>query len=160
MKRGKYRSAKRGWYKLLNPEKFIKPIDEHMQSYKNGFIEYKSSLELKAYKYCDRNSDVVSFSIESFPIRYQKPSDNLIHRYYPDIFLEFKTGHKFIIEIKSKSETVPPKPPKKTTQKSIKRHREALLTYKINKAKWNAAKKFAEMNDMKFLIITEDQLIN
>ena len=57
-----------GWYKLVHPEKFIKQLDEHMQSMKiqeDGiFIEYKSSLELKFIKYCEMNSNVVKFSLE------------------------------------------------------------------------------------------------
>ena len=52
----------KGWYRLIYPEKFIKQLDEHMQSSKitkDGiFIEYKSSLELKFIKYCEMNSNI------------------------------------------------------------------------------------------------------
>jgi hypothetical protein len=48
-----YKNVKQGWYELLNPKKFIKPIDEHMKSFKDGKVNYKSSLELNGIRYCD-----------------------------------------------------------------------------------------------------------
>jgi hypothetical protein len=153
-------NAKQGWYKLLNAEKFKKPIDEYMKSYRDGHVNYKSSLELIAIKYADFNKHIVSWSLEPFAIKYIKPSDNKVHRYYIDLFIEFKTGEKFIVEIKPKSQTVPPKPPKKKTQsqKSIINYQNALMVYRINQAKWEAAKEFAELNNMCFIFLTEDEL--
>ena len=48
-----YKNVKQGWYNLLNAAKFQKLIDEHMKSFKDGKVNYKSSLELKAIRYCD-----------------------------------------------------------------------------------------------------------
>ena len=148
----------KGWYKLLNPDKFIKPIDEHMQSYKNGHIYYRSSLELKAFRYADFNKHIANFSIEPFAIPYLKPSDGKMHRYYIDLFLVFSTGDRFLVEIKSKSETIEPKKSKSKTTKSLYRYQQAMLTYVINQAKWQAARTFAESNNMKFIVITDEDL--
>jgi hypothetical protein len=147
-----------GWYELLNPSKFVKPIDEHMKSFKDGSVNYKSRLELKAIKYADFNKHIVKWSLEPFHIKYIKPTDGKYHRYYVDLFLEFSSGDKFIVEIKSKGETVLPKPPNRKTQKSILNYQRALQTYAINEAKWKAAKEFAKINQMQFIILTEDEL--
>lgn len=147
-----------GWYKILNPSKFIRPLDEHMKSYKNGEVNFKSRLELKAIKYADYNKFITKWSLEPFNVKYIKPTDGKIHRYYIDLFLEFKTGDKFIVEIKSHGETIPPKQPKKKTEKAIMNYQRALQTYAINSAKWKAAEKFAADKGMKFIVLTEKEL--
>lgn len=152
-----YNSYK-GWYQLLNPNKFIKPIDEYMQSYKDGHVNFKSRLELKAIKYADFNKHIISWSIEPFNIKYVKPTDGKIHRYFIDLFLEFSSGDKFLVEIKPKSETLPPKKPTKNTQKASMNYQLALQTYAINQAKWKAAEEFAALNKMKFIILTDEEL--
>lgn len=143
---------------MLNPDKFMKPIDEHMKSYKDGHVNYKSSLELNAIKYADFNKHIVRWSLEPFNIKYVKPTDGKVHRYYIDLFLEFSSGDKFLVEVKSKGETVPPTKPKKKTAKSDLNYQKALMTYHVNQAKWKAAKEFAAANNMRFIILTEDQL--
>lgn len=153
-----YKNAKQGWYELTNPNKFIKPIDEHMQSHKNGKVNYKSGLELKAIRYADFNKHIVAWSLEPFNIKYIKPTDGKKHRYYIDLFLEFNSGDRFIVEVKSKSETIPPKKPKKNTQKSQINYQRALETFAINQAKWQSAKEFAKNNDLRFIILTENEL--
>lgn len=147
-----------GWYKIINTEKFIKPIDEHMKSFKDGNVNYKSSLELKTIKYCDYNKHIVKWSLEPFAIKYIKPTDGKVHRYYIDFFIEFSTGDKFLVEIKPKSETIPPKKPRKKTDKAVFRYQQALQTYSVNCAKWEYAKKFAEEKGIKFIILTDEEL--
>jgi len=131
-----------------------------MKSYNesSGSIEYKSSLELNAFRYADFNKHIVRFSVEPFNIKYLKPSDGLLHRYYVDMFLEFEGGHKFIVEIKSFNETILPKKSKKFTQKRERNYNKSMQTYAINTAKWDAARKFAELNNMQFIILTEKEL--
>jgi len=151
---------KTGWYKLVNPEKFIQPIDDHMHSFNesNMSVQYKSSLELKAIRYCDANPYVAKFSVEPYHIKYIKPTDGKIHRYFIDLFIAFTSGDKFLVEIKSKGETQPPKKPSKNTQKALMNYQKALQTYAINSAKWSAAHEFAAINKMRFIILNEDQL--
>ena len=157
-----YSNAKKGLYKVINKNKVIKPLDQQMESFiiENDeiFLKYKSSLELKAIKYADFNKHVVKFALEPFAIQYIKPTDGKPHRYYVDMFLEFTSGDKFIVEIKSKGETQLPKPPTKPNEKSIRRYQEALTTYTINQAKWAAATEFAKSNKIRFIILTEDEL--
>lgn len=153
---------KEGWYKVLNPNKVIKPIDNHMKSFQvlenTVQLNYKSSLELKMMKYCDFNKHIVKYSLEPFNIKYIKPTTGKEHRYFIDFFLEFSSGDKFIVEVKSKGETKPPKKPSKKTENALMNYQKAIQTYAINRAKWKAAKEFAALNNMKFIILTEEQL--
>lgn len=148
----------KGWYKILNPEKFVLPIDEYMKSYKDQHVNFKSKLELKAIKYCDFNKHIIKWSIEPWAIKYIKPTDGNWHRYYIDLFIEFSNNKKFLVEIKPFSETKQPKQPTKQTQKSILNYQNALITYSINQAKWEAAEQFANSHNMKFIILTEKEL--
>lgn len=148
----------KGWYKLLNPEKFIKPLDEYMGSYKDGQVLYKSSLEKKSFVYCDYNKYILKWSVESFAIPYIKPTDGKVHRYFIDLFLEFKTGDKFLVEIKPFSQTKYPKKPSKQTSRALMNYQRDVMTFAINEAKWKAATEFATSHGMKFTIITEKEL--
>lgn len=154
-----YKSYK-GWYKLLNVDRFIPPADKHMKSFNESTVsvEYKSSLELNAFRYADYNKNIVRWSVEPFAIKYLKPTDGKIHRYYIDMFLEFKSGDKFLVEVKSKGETVPPKKPSRKTDKAIRNYQRAMQTYLVNQAKWSAAEEFAKLNNMRFIILTEEEL--
>lgn len=160
-----YKSAKQGWYKLLNQDKLILPTLESqsvMKSFKvqdeKYLINYKSSLELSCLRYCDYNKHIVKFSLEPFAIQYLKPTDGKMHRYFVDFYIEFSTGDRFLVEIKSSGETVPPNIPKKKTQKAVFNYNNALQTFAVNTAKWDAAKKFAVQQKMKFIILTENEL--
>jgi len=148
------------WYKIVNVDKFIAPIDEHMKSHnkEKGEVLAKSRLELKAFRYFDANPDVRKWSLEPFHIKYISPKDNKYHRYFPDNYVEFSNGAKFLVEIKSYSETIPPKKPSKITKKSEYNYRKALLTYSINQAKWESAISFCNKNDMRFIVLTEKEL--
>lgn len=157
-----YSNAKKGLYRVLNEDKVMPPLDMHMNSFvvENNeiFLHYKSSLELKALRYCDYNKYVVKFALEPFAIKYVKPTDGKVHRYYVDLFIEFSSGDRFIVEIKPKSETKSPRKPSKQTQKAIMNYQKALLTYAVNSAKWEAAKKFAKENNLRFIVLTEEEL--
>lgn len=153
-----YRNVKQGWYRLLNPEKFIRPIDELMKSYKEGHVNYKSSLELKAIRYCDWNSNVNKWSLEPFAIQYLKPTTGKFHRYYIDLVIEFNNSEKFLVEVKPFSQTKPPTKPGKLTNKSKLNYSRNLETWLINQAKWAAAKEFCKTNGFKFIILTEKEL--
>lgn len=151
---------KRGWYKLKNVNKFVPSYDDYMKSFNEstGSVEFKSSLEERAFIFCDLNPKIKSWAVEPFAIRYIKPTDNKVHRYYPDLLITFKTGQTFLIEIKSSSETKPPKPPKKQTLKSENNFKKAIRTYAINSAKWKAANAFCEEREIKFIFLTEQNL--
>lgn len=157
-----YNSAKQGWYSVNNPDKVIKPADNYMKStiIEENVIKlnYKSSLELKAFRYCDMNKYVVRYGIEPFAIKYLNPKDGKLHRYFIDFFIEFQNGQKFLVEVKSSGETKEPKKPGKKTEKAILNYQKALQTFAVNTAKWKAAEAFALEKGLKFIILTEREL--
>ena len=160
-----YKSAKNGWYKVLNDQKFIIPVNESikvMKSYKivAGEIQvnYRSGLELKCLRYCDMNIHIKKFSLEPFCIPYLSPKDGKIHRYFIDFFIEFSNGQKFLVEVKSSGETREPKMPGKKTEKAILNYQKALQTYVVNKSKWEAATQFCKEKGLTFIILTENEL--
>lgn len=135
----------------------MKPLDEYMDSFREGCVNYKSSLEYKAFKFQDTQTSVIQWSVEPFQIQYLKPTTGKYHRYFIDLFIVTKQG-RFLIEIKPKSQTIPPKIPKNQTPRSIRRYKEDLETFQINQSKWKAQKEFQERNNQEFVIFTEDQL--
>lgn len=150
------RKFKRGYYQPINEHKYIQPKDKTMN--KKPIPEYRSSYELQAMRYADANPAIIKWGAECFTIPYIKPTDMQQHRYYIDMYLEFSSGDKFLVEIKPFAETIPPKPPRKSSDKADYYYQLALQTYAVNQAKWSAAKRFGEMNNMKFIILTEREL--
>ena len=144
-KRSQY---KQGVYKPVNRDKYKSlrlPV-------------YRSSWELKFFQWCDRNKDVLEWSSESVIVPYVSPVDNKVHRYFVDghiVLQENNTTSKYLVEIKPYKQTVPPvesNRKKKTTLLYEK------ITYAVNQAKWDAARKFAKKRDVNFIILTENEL--
>ena len=63
-----------------------------------------------------------------------------------------------IIEVKPKSQTIPPKP--RLNKRKSGRYLLEMKRYGVNEAKWKAATTFCEYKNWKFKIITEDQLLS
>ena len=76
-------------------------------------IIYRSGWERRFMIYCDRNENVIEWGSEEVAIPYQSPLDGKIHRYYPDFYVKVKqpnlTVVKYIVEIKPKKQTKPPR---------------------------------------------------
>lgn len=118
---------------------------------------YRSGLELKFFRFCDDNKNVLKWSSENVVVPYRSPLDGRIHRYFVDNFIMLKEGDnvtKYLVEIKPYRQTKPP-----TTKYKKKHH----LIYEqkqwaINSSKWESARKFAKHKGWKFIIITEKDL--
>ena len=120
-------------------------------------VIYRSLWERKFMVYCDRNEKIVEWGSEEFFIPYRSPLDGKIHRYFPDFYVKVKTPRgmkKWIVEVKPKAQTRPPKTPKRKTSRYINEVR----NYAINDAKWKNATEYCKDRDMEFIIITEDEL--
>ena len=122
-------------------------------------IVYRSSWERKAFKWCDLNSNILQWASEEFSIRYFNPTTGKHHNYYPDLIVTMKetTGEikKYVIEIKTYSQTNPPvQSPKKKTKTFINES----IIYQKNLAKWNAAEVWCKDRGLIFMIITENDL--
>jgi hypothetical protein len=66
----------------------------------------------------------------------------------------YGTIKTYVIEVKPKKQTTPPKRSKRQTKSYIYECK----TYAVNQAKWKAAVEFCEDRRIQFKIITEDEL--
>ena len=67
----------------------------------------------------------------------------------------FHTTKKFLIEIKPKRQT---KPPKASPQRKTKSWHRELKEWGKNQAKWESAVKYCQNRNMEFKILTENDL--
>ena len=121
-------------------------------------IIYRSSWELKFMNYCDNNNKIVKWSSEEIIIPYRCPTDNKIHRYFPDFYIKYKDVkgklHEKVIEVKPAKQVKEPKVQKRRTKKYLTE----VFTYAKNKAKWEAAEDFCKDRSWEFQILTEKEL--
>lgn len=138
---------RQGIFTPKNPSKYIgkgKPI-------------YRSGWELKFFRWCDDNANVIEWASESVIIPYTNPLDRKVHRYYTDGVIALKEGNeikKYVIEIKPSSQVLPPKAGKKKKTTVIYENQR----YIQNMAKWEAAREWCKKKNFNFWILTEKEL--
>ena len=141
---------KQGYFIPKHPEKVMK--------YPEKKITYRSSWELHFFEFLDNNPNVIKWGSEIIAIPYIKPTDNKIHRYYPDVYVEFKDKNgnikKEMIEIKPKKQLSFSR-----TRDQNKRLVES-ITLAINKAKWLACQTWCKQNGIEFKIATENSIFS
>lgn len=121
-------------------------------------IVYRSSLELKVFRWLDSNPNIISWGSESVVIPYISPTDNKYHRYFVDLnvtLLEQGVYQKYLIEIKPLIQVLPPKA---STRKKPQTVLYENIMYSINQAKWEAAREWCKKHNYKFLIFTEKHI--
>ena len=89
----KYRQ---GIYHPINPDRII-PNRENK-------IIYRSALEWRWMHKLDKNEKVKRWGSECLCVPYVKPTTQRVHRYYPDLMVEFVDGSTNIFEIKPDKE--------------------------------------------------------
>jgi hypothetical protein len=104
------------------------------------------------------NENVLQWGSEEFSIPYVSPIDNRVHKYFPDFIVKLRENSgrtkTYVIEVKPKKQTRPPKPGKRKTKSFIYE----TMEYAKNQAKWKAAEEFCADRMIEFKIITEDEL--
>lgn len=133
-----------GYYVPQHPEKYVGADVTK--------IRYMSSWELKFNQFLDNNPNILRWASESIAIPYLKPTDNRVHKYYPDYWIEYRTREgeilQEIIEIKPANQVKLNKRPSTYQQ----------LTYAVNLAKWASCQKFCESKGIGFRLLTEKEL--
>ena len=146
----KFEPYKQGLYKPINKHKYVgKKIPR-----------YLSSWELKFFKWCDRNSNVVKWSSESIVIPYVSAVDGRIHNYMVDNMVHIQEGAKiikYLIEIKPYKQTQKPVPSKRKKRSTILYEN---TMYLRNISKWKSAQEWCNKKGYKFLILTERELFS
>jgi hypothetical protein len=144
-----------GYYKLNNPAKYIGDPTK---------IIYRSSWEYRFCKYCDDSETVIRWSSEPIAIKYISPLDQRQHDYYIDFYARIKkddSEQDYLVEVKPEASLEKPiMESGSQTMKRLKNYNYALQTWIVNRAKFQAAKKHAELNGHKFVIVTEKFLFD
>jgi hypothetical protein len=124
-------------------------------------IVYRSSWELRFMNYLDSNPNIIGWASEELFIPYRSPLDGKWHRYFPDFVIKMrdKNGKLVIkmVEIKPRSQSVPPVPKHKGS-KPTKKYLREVATFGINSAKWEAAKAYCDDRNWEFVVLTEKEL--
>jgi len=105
-------------------------------------------------KYLDAHDEIVKWASEEIIIPYRSPIDRRMHRYFPDFWVQKKSGEQLVIEVKPKQQLKPPKKPKRQTQRYLRE----VHTFAINQRKFEVAEEFCRNRGMKFVIFTQDEL--
>ena len=132
----------------------FQPINPHKYKGDPKRIVFRSLWERQLFKWCDEHCFVKAWSSEEIVVPYRCDTDKQLHRYFPDVFIEFSDGRKLLIEVKPKKETVQPRVPKRKTKRFITE----VLTYVKNTSKWAAAEAYAKERGWTFEIWSEDML--
>ena len=137
----------KGRYTLKHPEKYIGDAKK---------IVYRSLWERQAFKWCENNPKVKAWNSEEIDVPYKSSVDKKLHRYFVDLLIQMEDKSTYLVEIKPKKETKPPKKPKRKSKRYINEQ----LTFIKNQDKWEAASEFADYKGWKFQVWTEETLKN
>jgi hypothetical protein len=131
-------------YNPKNPKKYAGDASK---------IVCRSLWERNVCKFCDETPNIIKWSSEEISIPYVSPLDKKVHNYYPDFLIQFKNSaglHNWMVEVK----------PKKQTYLKENASKKEKATWIINTAKWQAAKKYCDIHNIVFKIVTEKDLFN
>lgn len=138
---------KQGFFRPKNTEKCLNT--------KKNDIVFRSFLEFKVMNLCDMNPRVLEWSSERTIVPYFHPIENRMARYFVDFYIKIDTGNgirKCLVEVKPERQTKPPVPSKRKKKSTILYEN---VQATINKAKWEAAMKYAKTKSMEFFLLTE-----
>ena len=139
--------AYKGKYQIKNTKKYLGDPTK---------VTYRSLWERQAFKWCENNPKVKLWNSEEIVVPYKSTVDKKLHRYFVDLLIQLDNKETYLIEIKPKNQTVPPKKRSRKTKKYINE----VVTYAKNQDKWEAATQFAEHKGWKFQVWTEETLKN
>ena len=131
-------------YNPKNPKKYAGDASK---------IVCRSLWERNVCKFCDETPNIIKWSSEEISIPYVSPLDKKVHNYYPDFLIQFKNSaglHNWMVEVN----------PKKQTYLKENASKKEKATWIINTAKWQAAKKYCDIHNIVFKIVTEKDLFN
>ena len=144
---------RQGYFVPKNPAKYKGDITQ---------IIYRSGWEFKFFKFCDENPMVIEYASEPLSIDYWNSVDKRQAKYWIDGYMKTKNTSgvekEWLIEVKPNKFILPPKPPKRMTDKQTRSYVSHAKAYLVNTDKFRAAKAYAKAHNMRFGIITENFL--
>ena len=113
---------------------------------------YRSSWEWAFMRFCDNNPSVIGWSSESIKIPYRHPLTGKNTIYVPDFFIVYNSKGK------RKGELIEVKPNNQAKFESVGKNIQNQTAYVVNRAKWEAANKWAKGKGIRFRVITESDI--
>lgn len=138
-----------GYYVPTNIQKYIGKKDN---------IIYRSGLELKFFRFCDNNPNVVEWGSEEVVLEYWDSLQKKSRRYFIDAYVKITEGDitkKYLVEVKPWKQTQEPTATKGKKKSSLLHES---IMYQNCLDKWKFAREFAKKHGMEFIIITEKEL--
>lgn len=124
-------------------------------------IIFRSGWEAEAFKWCDRNGNVLEWSSECTTIPYIDPCDNAHHVFFPDLWIRYRDNagkiKDAIVEVKPTSE-VPAFAMARYKETGRRPSAQRMTILARNQAKFSSAQKWCQMHGMEFKILTEIDL--
>jgi hypothetical protein len=136
-----------GYFTPKHPEKYVGDVTK---------IKYRSSWELQTNQFFDNNPNILRWGSEILIVPYIKPTDNKLHKYYIDYFVEYVNSEGEI-----KREAIEVKPLQQTKLSKSRNPKTKLyenLTFAINTCKWKTAQRWCAERGMVFRIVSENSI--
>lgn len=131
------------------------PITECKKYSGTGPIIYRSNWEKLFCDFCEKSSNITSWTSESIFIKYFDPVTETHRKYYPDFLIQTANGLTILIEVKPEQQLKPPVEPKRKNTKKYERYLKLQKVVQTNYAKFKAATKYCADKGWVFRIITE-----
>ena len=115
--------------------------------------KYRSSWEFAFMRFCDNNPAIMQWASESIQIPYRNPLNVKNTIYVPDFFIVYqdKNGKRL-------GELIEVKPNNQSKLESVGKNAQNQAAYIVNRAKWEAANKWAKHKGIRFRVITESDI--
>lgn len=134
-----------GKFTLKNPDKYIG----------GRTPTYRSSWEFAFMKFCDEHPSVSKWASEAIKIPYKNPFTGKQTIYVPDFFIAYVDAkgrqHAELIEVKPSSQM---------TMENAGRNQRNKAHVVLNQAKWEAANAYCKQNNIKFRVVTEQDIFH
>ena len=133
-----------GKFQLQNPQKYVG----------NKTPTYRSSWEFTFMTFCDNNPAILQWASEAVHINYRNPLTGKNTIYVPDFLMTYIDAggqqHAEVVEVK---------PLKETTLEGAKNIRDQAAAL-LNMAKWEAARAWCKAHNLKFRVVTEQDIFH
>jgi hypothetical protein len=133
----------KGLFTPLNPEKYLGDPTK---------IRFLSSWEARFMTFCDNNPNVIEWASEEIHIKYFHPVKKKLANYIPDFIIKYRDRNGNLI-----TEMIEIKPRKQAmiTKRMTNYEKVSLV---INRAKWEAAEAYCKLANIRFRVLTEEDL--
>ena len=132
-----------GLYQPKNPSKYVGKKTP----------KYRSSWEWAFMRFCDNNPAVTQWASESIQIPYRHPLTGKNTIYVPDFFIVYNDKKQ-----KKVAELIEVKPNNQAKFESVGKNVQNRAALVVNRAKWEAANKWAKNKGIRFRVLTESDI--